>query len=358
MAKPHKHRGKWRIRWTDEVGRRRSESFATFSMAAKAQRRRECESEERKHGLREPELEEHGFDELMSYQLTFKTPNKRSPKDDTSILSRHLGPFLGKTPLTAIGVSHVARYVELKRRQKISPKTINNHLTLLGTMLRLAVDLGWAKTTPRIDKIKCGETAFQYLRSRKDIDALLDAARVEAGGTRELYAAAVFTGMRAGELFGLKWVDVDFDRRLITVQRSFDKPTKSAKVRHVPILDALLPILRAWRLRNPLPLVFPNQHGKMHTPSPRVSQEILHGCLKCGGLERIRFHDLRHTFASHWMTAGGDIYRLQRILGHSTIVMTERYAHLSPDVYVDDYARLGAAPMDETARVLTLTRAK
>jgi hypothetical protein len=60
---------------------------------------------------------------------------------------------------------------------------------------------------------------------------------------------AVFTGMRAGELGGLRWDDVDFDKRLVTVQRSFDGPTKAGDVRYVPILDALLPVLRAWRLR-------------------------------------------------------------------------------------------------------------
>jgi hypothetical protein len=64
-----------------------------------------------------------------------------------------------------------------------------------------------------------------------------------------LYATAVFTGMRAGELGGLRWDDVDFDKRLVTVQRSFDGPIKAGDIRYVPILDALLPVLRAWRLR-------------------------------------------------------------------------------------------------------------
>lgn len=63
------------------------------------------------------------------------------------------------------------------------------------------------------------------------------------------YATAIYTGCRAGELAALEWPDVDFDRRLITVQRSFDGPTKSDRVRYVPILDPLLPVLRAWRLK-------------------------------------------------------------------------------------------------------------
>ena len=59
------------------------------------------------------------------------------------------------------------------------------------------------------------------------------------------------------------------------------------------------------------------------------------------GIERIRFHDLRHTFASHWMLKGGDLYRLQKILGHKSIAMTQRYAHLSPDAFQQDWGRFG-----------------
>ncbi|MBV9949395.1 MAG: hypothetical protein JOZ69_21310, partial [Myxococcales bacterium] len=78
---------------------------------------------------------------------------------------------------------------------------------------------------------------------------------------------------------GQRWPDVDLERRLITVQRSFDGPTKSDRVRYVPILDPLLPVLRASRLRHPGRLVFTNQAGTMLQPSARVFQEVLHRVL-------------------------------------------------------------------------------
>ncbi len=353
MAKPRKRGDKWEVRWFDDLGKRRSQSFTSYSAALRIQRRFEVEVEERKLGLRTPTVDPHTFNELAEYQLRYKTPLKRSPKDDVSMIGRHLRPFFGSMPLVRIGVGEIARFVDIKR-EALSPKTVNNLLTLLGSMLRAAVDLEWLSKLPRIEKVAEPKSEFQYLRDRTQVRALLHAAGHEVAGTLELYAAAVYTGMRCGELLGLQWSDVSFDRRLITVQRSYDKPTKSNRVRYVPILDALLPILRQWRLQNGLPLVFPNQQGNMHTPSPRITQETLQRCLNRAGLHRIRFHDLRHTFAAQWVMSGGDIYRLQRILGHASIAMTECYAHLAPDIYAEDYARLGDTPELSDATIIEI----
>ena len=89
----------------------------------------------------------------------------------------------------------------------------------------------------------------------------------------------------------------------------------------------------------------------MHQESARIFQETLHRVLEAAefptsqlkGKERryIRFHELRHTFASHWVMNGGDIFKLQKILGHKSIQMPQRYAHLAPDAFSTDYARFG-----------------
>lgn len=182
---------------------------------------------------------------------------------------------------------------------------------------------------------------------------MMNAAEPEGPMTYALIATAIYTGARAGELAGLRWDDVDFNRRLITIQRSFEGPTKADDVRHVPIVDALLPILREWRLRNPLKWVFPNEWGRMIGPSSRVFQESFHRILTRAGFPKVerngrsrpylRFHDLRHTFASQWMMKGGDLFRLQKVLGHKSTQMTQRYAHLAPDAFAEDYARFGPA---------------
>ena len=170
-----------------------------------------------------------------------------------------------------------------------------------------------------------------------------------------LYATAIYSGARAGELAGLEWADIDFAQRLIHIRRSFDGPTKSKRTRKVPILDPLLPLLREWRLQHPGKLVFTNRDNAMLQPSGRVFQEVLHRVLKRAGFPMVesngkqchyvKFHDLRHTFASLWMLGSGDIFKLQKILGHKSQAMTQRYAHLDPNAYRGDYGRLGKVPM-------------
>jgi len=359
MGSVHKDRDKWRIRWWDAEGRRRSATFKSKTTAQRALAKFESEAHEIRVGLRPTPIPERTFDDLADYWLEHRTSRKKSKRDDISIINKSFRPFFGGLGVAEVTLERIDAYRRHKcpdERSKgptkrgrrsdgtVSVKTLHNHLTLLISMLNLAVDLGWIKSRPTVKKPKLQPAEYSYIRTREEIQRFLVEAAEEEDGVFELYAAAVYTGMRAGELLGLQWQDVDLERRLITVQRSYDTSTKSDRIRHVPILDTLLPVLKAWKLRCTSPTwVYPNQAGNMHQPSARVLQEHLHRVRERAGIEyRFRFHDLRHTFASHWMMSGGDIYRLQRILGHQSIVMTERYSHLSPGVFAEDYDRLGS----------------
>jgi integrase len=104
----------------------------------------------------------------------------------------------------------------------------------------------------------------------------------------------------------------------------------------------------------------------MFAPSARIFQEVLHRVLEAAELPKVqrngkerpyvRFHDLRHTFASHWVTKGGDLFKLQKILGHQSVQMTMRYAHLAPEAFKDDYGRFGAADVFGGGTVVEITR--
>jgi integrase len=365
MAEPTKFRNKWRIRWTEENGKRKSAVYSTHREASSQLKRFEAQVEEIKCGLRSPTPADRTFDKLCDYWINQVLPQKRYQESDLSIIRRHLRPTLGSILIGNIGREQTDEYQA--KRTHLDKKTVSNHLTLLISMLNVAVELNWLIKPPRIKKPKTRifSADYRFLKTKEEITRLLRAAFAEGEDIYIFYATAVYTGCRAGELAAIERSDINFEKRLITIQRSFDGPTKAEDVRYVPILDPLLPILRAWLLKTPGRITFPNEAGNMHQESARIFQETLHRVLDKAefpkllhkGKERryIRFHDLRHTFASHWVMNGGDIFRLQKILGHKSIQMTQRYAHLAPDAFSGDYGRFGeAAPAFSEANVIPL----
>jgi integrase len=267
MAKPIKFRGKWRIRWMDEAGVRRSAVLDDYRDALFVLRRKQAEVGEIRRGLRRAEVPGSAtrtFNELCDYWLVHRASRKRSRRGDESMIRRHLRPAFGALKLSEVTLERVdeleARFDDLS----LSRKHVRNILTLLISMLNLAIELGWLLRRPAIrkPKVRLLEKDFRYLRTHEEIRRFLDAARDEGELVFALYAAAIYSGMREGELAGLQWDDVDFEKLLICVQRSYSGPTKSGELRWIPILDPLLPVLRAWRLRNPLHIVFPNRAGR------------------------------------------------------------------------------------------------
>jgi integrase len=343
--------GSWRIRWIDENGKRHSATFQNYKEAVYQFGLRNAEVTEIERGLRSPTPEPKTFSELCDKYLTNRTSQKRRRQDDESMIRVHLRPAFGPLFLNSINVDHLDQYKLSKKH--LQPKTVHHQLTLFVTMMNYAHEMRWLREPLKVKKprIVLFDKDFRYLRTKEEIDRLLRSAWEEGELVHALYSTAVFTGMREGELAGLKWSCVDFERRLITVQHSYDGPTKTEDVRYVPILDPLLPIIQKWRLRNPIEWVFPNENGNMQGPSARIFQEVFHRVLDRAGfpkaerygktLRYIVFHDLRHTFASHWVMSGGLIEKLRRILGHKTVQMTTRYAHLSPEAYNSDFGRLG-----------------
>lgn len=162
---------------------------------------------------------------------------------------------------------------------------------------------------------------------------------------RAFFTLAIFTGMRAGELCGLRWEDVDVERGIVHVRRSRGEPTKSGKPREVPMLLPARAALERWRahydrehVRSHLGLVFPAAHGGYHDDGYDADWPEVRAA--SGLRQSVTFHDLRHTFASHalqgtwaprWFARALRLEEVRDLLGHADIATTQRYAHLCRD---------------------------
>ena len=145
---------------------------------------------------------------------------------------------------------------------------------------------------------------------------------------------ALNTGLRRRELFELRWTSVNFDTNRITVTSD---TAKSKRVRYIPMNVTVRDSLTRWREQaGRSALVFPGRDGR-HIDNV---DSAWRGLLKMAALEDFRWHDLRHDFASGLVMAGVDLYRVKTLLGHASITMTERYAHLSPEHLDDTVERL------------------
>jgi len=137
------------------------------------------------------------------------------------------------------------------------------------------------------------------------------------------------TGLRRGECFALRWEDLDFEHSILTVRAS---GTKSGTARRVPMNDTVKDALEAWRATNatasPPDLVFPSPRGGGQIRDFKKGWASL---MREAKIDGFRVHDLRHTFASRLVQRGIPLYTVQRLLGHASITMTQRYAHLAPE---------------------------
>jgi integrase len=243
----------------------------------------------------------------------------------------HLVPFFGHADLRVIDAEMVARFKATKA-QTHAPKTVNNMLGVVSTLFKFAVRWRYCEVNPvtGVGLLKLPPQEYSFW-DRQQSDAFLEAAVEVVPRWHPFYLCAIRTGMRQGELFALRWDDVDFVKNQIRVVWNYTRghlgTPKSGHGRIIPMSPQLAATLKAHRhLRGPL--VFCSDSGGYLTRD-RVKRPFVRAVRKAG-LPMIRLHDLRHSFASQLVMAGVPLVAVQQYLGHSELTMTMRYAHLSP----------------------------
>jgi integrase len=282
----------------------------------------------KKRGAKEPVLRFAEFSEnwFKTYVLT---NNKASThRSKRNALDHHLIPWFGKMVLKEIGVLNIEEFKASKIRSGLSAKTINNLLSVLHKCLTCAEEWELIAKVPRIKWLKVPPSSYRFL-------SVEESQRLLAGAENVFWYAlilcALHTGMRIGELCALDWSDINWERRTITISRAVVEGVmgspKNNRVRIVPMTKDLYDLFYAHR--KPSGLIFPGPDGNHMRKSSWPWKALTRAC-KRAGLPVIGWHVLRHTFASHLTAESVPMKATQMLLGHASIQMTERYAHLAP----------------------------
>lgn len=246
------------------------------------------------------------------------------------VLKDHLVPAFGKKRLDEIGPAEVEQYKARKLREGQAAKSVNNHLTVLRKLLNLAAEWGVLPHAPKVKQLKVVHGEIQFL-TFEETDRFVRAAAPE---WKAFVVTALKTGLRVGELLALKWEDLDLVAGRLIVRRTLwqdqEGSPKGGRTREVPLSDEAVATLKAHRHMKGQ-YVFCEPDGRRLTHS-RVKDVVPFICKRAGLAKRLTTHDLRHTFASHLVMRGVTLKAVQELLGHASIDMTMRYAHLSPNV--------------------------
>jgi integrase len=254
-------------------------------------------------------------------------------------LTDHVLPHLGHLRLREITPDDVTNLVADMRRRGYAEWTIHGVLTPLSRILRHAARRGLIAENP-VQKLEKGERPKQRARTKMHIldrQGIGDLLAATDGIYRALFATAIFSGLRQGELLALRWEDVNLTRAVLSVSRTIDargrigEPKTPHAMREVAIMDGVVDLLRqhrassAWSADNDF--VFATRTGRAIDASSTGRK--LRALLARARLKHIRFHDLRHTYASLLIARGADIAYVSRQLGHASPKITlDVYTHL------------------------------
>jgi len=259
------------------------------------------------------------IDDIAKDFLVYSKNNKRSYVRDTELVHNLLSFFANKR-LNEITPAYIEKYkgIRLNEDNK-KPATVNREVACLKAIFNYAIKNKKATDNPvrAVKMLKENNTRTRYL-SEEEINRLLPAC---PKGLKPIVQTALLTGMRLGEILNQKWEDIDFDRGIILI-----KNTKSGYSREIPIGDALKKVLLYAFDNSDGVHAFCNENRKPYSSI----HSLFDNTVKRAGIADFRFHDLRHTAASYMVMRGLDLVTIKEILGHSTIKMTMRYAHLSP----------------------------
>ncbi|MBI2988094.1 MAG: site-specific integrase [Deltaproteobacteria bacterium] len=275
------------------------------------------------------------FSKLVERYREFASSYKRGWETEKYIVEEFASLF-GDTPLAQITTWQIEKW-KAEGGKRLNPVTVNRRLTVIKHMFKQAVEWDLVKSNPAtsVKRFTVNSERTRFL-TQHEIQTLLETCekQITSPWLLPLVTLALNTGMRQGELLRLKWENVDLERGSITIIQSKTLRRKTIAINE-PAGEAL-----NWLQENrygELLLMWPwgDPIGKV-----TVYDAFKKAC-STAGISDFRFHDLRHTFASHLVMAGVDLVTVKELLGHKTINMTNRYTHLAQEHKAQAVAKLG-----------------
>lgn len=313
------------IRYADSIGRIRREKVGTFD---EAETRLKLRREEAKLGVlprlawrRRPVP----FRNIAKDALAYADQHKRSAKNDHYRMKKLLDWF-GDKPAESITPQEIETHFQ---GEPWKPATWNRMRALLSMVYRVAIRNGKVSQNPlRFVPTKPAHNERVRFLSQDEEGRLRKVICKRFPEHEPEFDLALHTGLRLGEQYGARWVDVDFERRILTVPLD-----KGGKTSYVPLnMAALCALAQLYR-----------QHGdsKFVCGGSRNPRWWFEEALKASAITDFSWHCLRHTFASRLVMSGADVGTVAELLRDRTLAMVMRYAHLAPDYKLEAVQRMG-----------------
>lgn len=296
---------------------------------------------------------------LRDYKINLRPATWASYEQHVRV---HLKPILGKIKLNRLAPHQIQQaYNSLLNERKLSPKSLKNIHGVLHSALEQAKVNGYLRTNPS-NAVVLPKMERQELQTMDDTDVAKFLKEIQGNPYEYPLFVAVFTGLRQGELLGLTWDCVDFERGTLLINKQHNRAKgekefhfsnlKNSKARSLTVADEVMRVLKRQKARqtqwaavagelwdNRENLVFTTETGRY------INNKTLYmnfkAIVKNLGLPELRFHDLQHTFSVNSLQAGNDIKTVQENLGHATAAFTlSTYAHATPGMKRESAKRM------------------
>ncbi len=308
--------GIWWARYADQYGLLHREKCGAKSLAVAVYRQRKTAIREGRFFPEQVNQRSRLFDEVVKDWLEYAAAKRSADMDRTR--SRRLLAAFGGKPVDTITPQEIERLKASLKAEGLAEATVNRHLALLKSMLNLAIRNEKLERNPAkaVKLFRENNARVRYLSEEEEFRLFQTLP--------ERYAPVVevglLTGLRASNLLGLRWRDMDLDKSVYTIPRS-----KSGEALRLPMHPRVQEILKSLP-RNGI-YVFAEADGE----PPWDFTHTFASAAKKAGISDLHLHDLRHTFASRLAMAGVDLLTIKELGGWKTLTMVTRYAHLSPD---------------------------